>query len=294
MSWRDQKPVTDEDLVAYLDGQLDAERAEFVEREVKLDHALENQLELMREGGRPFAEAFDLLLKEAPDRRLQDICDLALNPPPPPVEEPDPDPEFEEITQAPPRSRPRVSSTGSWGWGQMLAAAVVLLAVFAGGLYAGRYIQLPGLTQVAQAPAEQRGWRAAVADYQALFVKATLEEAGLDPATQAANLRAALTHVGLDLSVSKVSVAPLDFKRAEVLNFKGKPLVQMAYLYEGETPVSFCIIRTTKPAHGVKAEQRQGLNIAHWQNGEYGFMVIGDVPQSSLNDIAAQLKQRLS
>ena len=70
--------------------------------------------------------------------------------------------------------------------------------------------------------------------------------------------------------------------------------MQVAYLYNGKTPVSFCIIRGRKPAFDVREEQREGLNIAHWRSSEYGFMVIGDVPQKDLNRIARQLKRQLS
>lgn len=284
-NWRDQDPVTDEDLVAYLDGKLEKEDAELLEREVNMDRALEGRLDLLRRGDRPFAKAYDLLLKDAPNKRLKQILKLVKDPPPPPVRKPEPEPiaaRSQEVYREP------------WGGWRVLAAAVAVLAVFAGGLVTSRFVTLPGeLPQIASDPAAQ-GWRATVAYYQALFVKETLTQASADAQAQSANLRAALAHVGLELSVEKVSIEPLQFKRAEVLNFKGKPLVQVAYLFNGDTPVSFCIIRSEKPAHGVMAERREGLNIAHWRSDDFGFMVIGDVPQKDLNAIAQKLKQQLS
>lgn len=285
-NWRDHGPVTDEDLVAYLDGLLEGEETEHVEREVNLDRALDARLELLRRGERGFAEAYDLLLRDAPDQRLRQILKLAIDPPPPPVVEPEPPVEIAE-------SAPR-AETEPWGGWRVLAVAAVLLAVFSGGLIASRFIRLPGdPPQIASDP-EAVGWRASVAYYQTLFVKETLENAAGDAPSQSANLRAALAHVGLDVSIEKVSVVPLQFKRAAVLNFKGKPLVQLAYLFKGETPVSFCIIGGRKPAHGVMAERREGLNIAHWRSSEFGFMVIGDVPADALDEIAEKLRQQLS
>lgn len=276
-NWRDSEPVTDAGLVTYLDGLLGAEDAGWLEREVKLDRALDARLDLLRRGDRPFAQAYDLLLREAPEKRLKQILKLAAEPPP--VAEPAPEPE---------------PARGTWGVWRMLAAAVALLAVFSAGLVASRFVPLPGeLPQIAR-PAEMQGWRATVAYYQKLFVKETLANENRDAQAQAANLRAALSHVGLDLNVAKVSVAPLQFKRAAVLNFKGKSLVQVAYLFKGETPVSLCIIASGKPAQGVMAERREGLNIVHWRSGKHGFMVIGDVPHEDLNKIAQTLRQRLS
>ena len=286
-NWRDHGPVTDEDLVAYLDGMLEGDEAEYIEREVKMDRGLDARLELLRSGMRPFDEAYDLLLHEAPNKRLKQILKLAKEPPPPPVEEPEPEAE-------PVSAQMEVVSQEPWrGW-RKLAAGLAFFAVFAAGLVTSRFVELPGVQpRIARAPAV-KGWRAAVAEYQALFVKETLAQAGEDAQAQSANLRAALAHVGLDLSVPQVSVDPLEFKRAEVLNFKGKPLVQMAYLFNGDTPVSFCIIKSGKPAHGVKSEKRLGLNIVHWRSKDYGFMVIGDMPDKELGEIARKLKQQLS
>lgn len=287
INWRDHGPVTDEDLVAFLDGMLDAELADYVEREVKMDRGLNARMELLRHGMRPFDEAFDLLLHEAPDKRLRQILKLAIDPPPPTVEVPKPapivlKPQMEESSREP------------WGGWRKLAAAGAFLAIFAAGFTASRFVQMPGeQTQLAKAPVV-RGWRAAVAEYQSLFVKETLVNASEDPQAQSANLRSALSHVGLDLSVAKVSVDPMQFKRAEVLNFKGKPLVQMAYLMNGDTPVYFCIIKGRKPAHGMESEQREELNIVHWRSKDFGFMVIGDVPGKDLGEIARKLKQQLS
>ena len=288
-NWRDHGPVTDEDLVIYLDGLLEGAEAEYLEREVKLDRALEARLELLRRGERGFAEAYDLLLREAPDKRLKQILKLVIDPPPPPPPPPvaEPEPPAQVADRAP------RTDTEPWGGWRVLAAAAVLLAVFSGGFIASRFIGLPGESpQVANDPGAA-GWRATVAYYQTLFVKETLENAAGDARSQSANLRAALAHVGLDPSVEKVSVGPLQFKRAEVLNYKGKPLVQVAYLFKGDTPVSLSIIRGRKPAHGVMTERREGLNIAYWRSSEFGFMVIGDVPGEALEEIAEKLKQRL-
>jgi len=284
-NWRDHEPVTDADLVTYLDGLLAEQDAGWLEREVKLDRALEARLDLLRRGDRPFAQAYELLLQEAPDECLKRILKLAEEPPPPPSVEPAPEPEPEPVPEA---------VRGVWSGWRLLAAAVAVLAVFSGGLVTSRFVPLPGeLPQIAR-KAEVQGWRATVAYYQTLFVKETLENENRDAQAQSANLRTALSYVGLDLSVEKVSLSLLHFKRAAVLNFKGKPLVQVAYLFKGGTPVSLCIINSGKPAQGVMAERREGLNIVHWRNGKHGFMVIGDVPHEDLNAIAQTLRQQLS
>ncbi len=293
INWRDHGPVTDEDLVAYLDGQLEGELSDYVEREVKMDRGLDSRMEVLRQGMRPFDESYDMLLYEAPKKRLKKILQLALEPPPPPVEEPEPEPEPEPVPE-PSRTQVEEVSKEPWDGWRKLAAALVFFAVFSAGFISSRFVNLPGeLPQLAQAPTV-RGWRAAVAEYQALFVKETLAQASLDEQAQSANLRAALSHLGLELSMARISVAPMEFKRAEVLNFKGKPLVQMAYLMHGDKPVSFCIIKSAKPVQDMKSERREGLNIVHWHSKDHGYMIIGDVPDKELGAIARKLKQQMS
>jgi anti-sigma factor RsiW len=62
----------------------------------------------------------------------------------------------------------------------------------------------------------------------------------------------------------------------------------------GDTPVSFCIIKSGKPEQDMKSERREGLNIVHWQGKGHGYMIIGDVPDNELSAIARRLKQQMS
>ena len=275
---RDHGPVTDEDLVAYLDGMLDDELAAHVEREVKHDRALEARLGLLRRGDRPFEEAYDLLLHEAPQERLKQVLDQARKQPVPQLSE--------GSVSAPPQH---------WAGWRLLAAAAVLLAVFAGGLFSSQFVHLPGeKTQTADGSWSKKGWRAAVAEYQSLFITQTLQNAGADEQERSADIHSVSSYLGIDLTVDKVSVAPLELKRADVLKFSGKRLVQMAYLANGKTPVSFCIIKGKRKPHELAQEQRLGLNIVYWDTEDFGFMVIGDVPKDELDEIARKLQRQVS
>ena len=107
-------------------------------------------------------------------------------------------------------------------------------------------------------------------------------------------MRVVSEYLGLDLTADEVTVGPLEFKRAYVLKFGDKRLVQVAYLADGKTPVSFCIIKGKRKPHDLKQEQRLGLNITYWDSDDFGFMVIGDLPKDELDQIARTLKQRVS
>ncbi len=287
---RDHGPVTDEDLVAYLDGMLDETLAAHVEREVKRDRSLEARLDLLRRGDRPFEEAYDLLLHEAPQERLKQVLDQAREQPLPATEGPESEHPAPQLSGRSVNALPQSSA----GW-RLLAAAVVLLAVFAGGLFSSQFVHLPGeKTKVADGSWSKKGWRAAVAEYQSLFITQTLQNAAADEQERLADIRSVSRYLGIDLTMDKVSVAPLELKRADVLKFSGKPLVQIAYLANGKTPVSFCIIKGERKPHELAQEQRLGLNIVYWDSEDFGFMVIGDVPKDELDEIARKLQRQVS
>jgi len=280
---QDHNRISDEDLVAYIDDALERSERDALAQRIKADSTLRDRLALLQRGNRPFREAYDILLGDAPGERLNAILSAAQK-----------QSSGIQLGESP-------VSPVKTGWSMAIAAAV-LLAIFAAGALTGQmFIEHVDRQVTTLAPAK-KGWRAVVAEYQKLFVTATLENASQDARAQAVNLQSALRHVGLDLTVEKVTPsqdktdvsASLSFKRADILSFKGKPLVQIAYLFDGRIPVSFCIIRSRKPAHGEEFEQREGLNIVYWHDPSFGYMIIGDIPRDELGRIARQLRQNLS
>ena len=134
-----------------------------------------------------------------------------------------------------------------------------------------------------------KGWRQAVADYQMLFTTESLtpDQGGNDA------LALASERVGLLLDPATRAASGLQFRRAQLLAFNDKPLVQLAYLGEDGVPVAFCIIASNKPEAETQYEVRNGLGIVHWIIGGYGLMVIGDLPEDRLNRIAADLRKSI-
>jgi anti-sigma factor RsiW len=273
----DMPEPSDEQLVAYLDGELPLEARAEVNRALAASESARDRLEFLRSGDRPFAEALDSLLDQAPTDRLL----VSLGPTP-------------EVAQ------PQVAlPQGARGWAPMAAAAAVLVALF-GGFLGG--MVAPGIdqpTEIALVDEEdddeeepaipERGWRQAVADYQVLFTADSLTpyqggDSGLDLANAA---------LGIPIDSIADDLTGLNFRKVQLLQFKNKVLVQVAYLSHAGKPVSFCIIASGKPEQAVLTEQRNGLEIIHWILAGYGFMVIGDMPQDELQAVADDLMQRV-
>jgi anti-sigma factor RsiW len=287
MTGQDNHGVSDDRLVAYIDNELSPDERAVVARALERDPELRDRLEFLDSGGRPFGQAFDLLLDAAPDARLQamfaGLIDGATESPRPPS--------GEDETVVPFR-RPSPSPVSRNIW-QLAAAASIALTVFGGGVITGAILGRD-TQQVATGDQATRNWMDAVAQYVSLFSEQTLAGMPADRAARDANLRRVSTALGIDLSQEKLALPSLAFQGTQLLQLQGKPLAQIAFKSASGKPVAICIIKTPKAAEPPSAERRHGLNIVHWVANGYGYMVIGDVPEDALQRISQEAMQRLS
>ncbi len=283
----------DEDLVAYLDGELSLSDRQSIDQALSESADLRQRLEQLRQGGRPFREAFDTLLDQAPMDRLM----AAL-----------PEPTLSASVISTSKATPPRPAND---WQSIGVAAMLLLTLGIGfavgfGTSSDRAGQresallaeldeMEAELEEAEAAADAapvvtaKGWRQAVADYQMLFTTESLtpDQGGGDA------LALASERVGLPLDPATRAASGLQFRRAQLLAFKDKPLVQLAYLGDDGVPVAFCIIASNKPEAETQYEVRNGLGIVHWIIGGYGLMVIGDLPEDRLNRIASDLRKSI-
>ena len=284
----------DEDLVAYLDGELSLADRQMLDQALTDSASLRERLEQLRQGERPFRDAFDTMLDQAPMDRLRAFL------PPPALSA--------TVLSTQTASPPRPAND----WRSIGVAAMLLLTLGIGfaigfGTMSDRsevresallaeLDQLEAELEEAEEAADAvptvkaKGWRQAVADYQMLFTTDSLSpDQGGDAALALASER-----VGLALDPATRAASGLQFRRAQLLAFNDKPLVQLAFLGDGGVPVAFCIIASNKPEAETQFEVRNGLGIVHWIIGGYGLMVIGDLPEDRLKSIAHELRQSVN
>lgn len=257
--------ANDDELTAYLDGELgDSERIA-LERRIAEDQALRPRLDLLSGGARDFAAAYGSLLGGAPSERLQAIL---------------------QGVQA--RSATRASRRGRW----RLAAIAAGILLFVAGATAGVFLTrlIPELAP----PYEAGNWRATVADYTALYTPDTFAAIPSDPAIHARALKAVGEKLGLDLDPAKVALPDFDLKGAILFEFRGRPLAQIAYLSATDGPVAFCIIRNGRPDAPLAYEERDGQKLVYWTRDGRGYLVIGKLPKADLEVLATTLASRVS
>lgn len=256
----DHTPTLDEEITAYLDGELDDARRATLEARLVADDATRARLETLR-AGRPPAEPFDLLLDMAPIGRLQAMLDAA--------------------------DKPAPRAWSSFGGLRALAAAVLLLVL--GGAIGFGLSRTLAPTEVAEVP----GWRAVVADYVALYTPETFALAPTDPEAYAPRLKIVGDGLGLPLAPETVALPGLDLKGAILFHYDGKPLGQVSYLSTQYGPVAFCIIRNDREDAPLAFEERRGMNVAFWNDGGRGYLIIGTMPQDELASLAETLAGRV-
>ncbi|MCR4283658.1 MAG: anti-sigma factor, partial [Bauldia sp.] len=143
-------------------------------------------------------------------------------------------------------------------------------------------------------PAEPPGWRQVVAEYQTLTTAETLAAIPDDPVTVSLELAVLGDKFGLDLAPDKLVLPDIALKRAQMFEFRGRPLIQLAYLSPADGPIAFCIIANGRADADLAFEQREGSNIVFWTKDGRGYMLIGKASREVLQAYAEDLAARFS
>ncbi len=268
--------LTDEELVAYLDGELTPDARRRIAQRIAADHDLQRRLILLSGGNRPFRDAFEPLLEQAPQARLEAM--LANLP--------------AARTAEAENTRP----TGRWRFGTRAAAASLFLFLvgFGAGWLAPALRQFVRDQIVTETASDEDDWRQAVAEYLSLYTSETLAAIPDDAAMREQEIAAVGAKMGIGLTPQRVALPGLTFKRAQLLEYDRKPLGQIAYLDPDSGPLALCITMNDDPNTGLQIEQRQGFNVVYWSRGRHSFMVIGRVPTPRLQQLASDLSDRLT
>ncbi|MEM9062981.1 MAG: hypothetical protein AAGD13_21155 [Pseudomonadota bacterium] len=249
----DTAPVTDEQIVAFLDDALSSEEQARIALAVANDPSVAARIEALALDRDDLRAGFEDMLSEAPV--------IAL--PPEPANQP--------------------QQPSGWGvWGLRGAAAA---AIFAIGIGAGSLLTPP--TEV------RNDWTTAVADYQVLYATETLTTTPLSDAARELSLARTSAALGLDLSEEALSVDGLDFQRAQILSYMETPLAQLAFLDADGTPFALCFLRLDGGDTEPRTEDLAGLASVTWQQDGFGFILIGGDDPAAVEALQKQFAGRI-
>ncbi len=261
----------DETLTAFLDGELTPADQRAVALRLAGDAALSARLGRLERAGEGIDAAFDAAFDAAPIASLDAMLQQALAQVPPPR-----------------LPAPSLVRRVAYGWNpRALAASLLVALALAGGLGFGL-----GAAFMESAPKPAESWHQAVAEYWSLTTAATLT---LEPTAElgARQLALAGAALGLPLTPQGIAVDGASFRGAQLYDFGGKPLVQIAFLDPDYGPIAYCVIRNGETEGAAQeATEIDGFGVVRWSGEGFGRMVIGRAPPERLRAIAATLAIR--
>ena len=255
---------SDELLVAFLDSELDGEERRRIDMLIKADPAVAERYEFLARSEMPFFDAFEPLLENAPTSNLEAI--LAKLPSP---------------IAAEPKAR-------GWSRRSLVAAAVAL--VVAGVAVDRTYLRFEHSSE----ESDGSEWRDVVAEYLTLYTADTLADVASDADMQAQQLRTVGDRLGLKLPAAAIALPGVSFKRAQLLQYDGKPLGQIAYLDPMHGPLALCIVPSTRGANAPQVEKRYGMNVVYWSDQAHGYVLVGHNPIDELSTLADRVRAAIS
>ncbi|MEX3776239.1 anti-sigma factor [Pseudomonas sp. MYb118] len=252
----EQARPSDEQLVAYLDDELDTDQRSRVDAAIAEDSTLNLRLQWLARSNLPFRQAYDELAQQAPVDRLQAMLDTLPAPAKPAL------------------NRRRFLAA---------AAGLVLSGVLADRLYLGW-----------RASQTKHNWRGLVADYMALYVPETLKHLPVDDLTHGAQLRTIDERLGVTLTPAQLALPRVELRRAQILEYDGVPIAQITYLDPAHGAMALCVTLSHKGSRPFAHERRHEMNVVYWADTEHAWMLIGHNPAAELEEMAKLLKSRLS
>ena len=261
-------PPSDAELTAYLDGELEPGARKGIEEAIAVNPSVRERLAALKAGGRPFQDAFDEVLKGAPQERLDELLATAVA-----------------------RSKPTPSRLRPvrLGWGAAAMAATLLLLVGGG---AGFMLGHSPPVVVSNMIGPDR-WLRTVAEQMSLYDQDTFAHVEFNLPNEQVRLGRLGARVNLSLSPEAVALPGLSLKRVDILQVGARPLLQLIYQVEGSGPLALCILSETGEAGERISRNIAGMNLVYWTTNTHGYLLVASASMEKLATIAEVVDKHL-
>jgi anti-sigma factor RsiW len=241
-------------LLAYADGELDAEETGEVERLLKIDPRAQRQLRNYRKTA--------VLLRSA--------CAEAF---------------YRDVPEKLVATVQRDHSVARMPLRVMLAvAASLLLGVlgFAAGYSTGTWPTSAYETLLSE-----------IAEYHPIYARDAAHLVEI-PASRAGEIEAWIKQrTGRELTVPDLSSSGFDFAGGRVLVVDGRSVGQLLYTRPGMLPLGICVAALDSASQPDRIDHRNGMKLISWSDGSYAYVVVGDAPDSMLREVASHISAGL-
>ena len=275
---------TDEDLARYCDGMLDAARTERLLQAAASDTELAEALSALEASRLPYKAAYrQQQVPEVPAALRRQVANLV------------------SVTRS---EAVEPQAAGVQRWQKFAVAACIAISFGCGFLLArqvetvsgssvtGHVAQLPiadSNAQAARLSAAELDWVHRVADYQSLYVPATVNHIK-DGASRATALLSDISErSGMHTAMPDLTASGYQFVRAQELGYEGDTLVQLVYAKEGKIPLALCYMpAAANDDSGATVLRHSGLGVVFWQTATQRFVIVADEAPDELEQLYQQ------
>lgn len=277
--------VTEEILLKYADGNLDDEQMKSVESQLRHDDVAGERLRLIRLSGDALArERLSGDAAFAVDQLADKILrDRSVDNGPAPDQMPASAAGNGACVVAPAQfGAPK--PTGRWTLGAIAASLLFCVAgVAAGYIGAHSFGAVGSDARQDMAMAGVPTWIARVVDYHTLYDRETV---GTSKASEAdvAGLQARFSDLmKRTVTVPDLEPTDLEFRRGQVLKFRGTPIVQLAYLPDRTgRPVALCLTPSSQEDSALTYSELRGMGVVRWTRDKVDYVMVGYLPEQRL------------
>jgi anti-sigma factor RsiW len=257
--------LSDELLVAYVDGQLARAQTKAVEKVLKQDEVIARRVDALKEAHSRFESAFEAILAG----------------------------ELNEITL---RADPYVRTTepvAAQAKGRPIAS-VVLIAILAALAGYAVPIILPELTPVRYVLPKQTArlpisWQDDVARMQSLLTRSSLEVGLTSQGNRDLVAFELAQAIGPALKVPNLDPQGLKLVRGQLLQYRGKPLGQILYLGARGAPVALYALpsdSTSEPEFTMAGD----VGLVSWSEGGISYLLAAEADEDFLVRTAEKIR----
>jgi anti-sigma factor RsiW len=279
---------TDEALIAYLDGELDAAQREDIAAALDRDPQLRERASALTDSAALLRTAMDEVLREEVPQRLLDAARGVR--------------ERRVIDLVAERAR-RMSVASlqqQWGrrrfWAGAAVAASLCLIVGAGGGFFAAYSPFEPPVQVAD-NSGNRGYFDNIAGYHRLLINAGVNEQGLvDVPANGDQGRKNVQKLPANFRLPNLKSYGLTFDGARYLIVEGQPATQLFYTSQDKKLGSITMVvgATGKPDLPISSERRDDMNFVYWRHAGQAYAVVGTADVNALRGIAKEIYTQLN
>lgn len=254
----------DESLLrAYVDSELPREQRDQVEAALANNPSLQAQAAALRASCLPYRAAFEMQdLPPVPQSLQRHLASLTA---------------VADATQPAPKAT--AMTRRRWA-----GAGMALAASFAAGL-----VMPTPWRRAAPAESDVASWIDAVAKYQAMYVRDTVDQTLDDPVRARTVLANFAAQVPQAVVVPDLRDAGLAFKRVQRLGFGDRPLLQMVFLPAAGKPAALCVLPTPDADAPLNVRRLEGLSVAAWQKKGLAYVFAADMTLAQTSVIAEKL-----